>query len=284
MSFVTKRQAWLTKGRFLIITVLAFLVALPPTIAFSPILVRPARADDRGVYAVCPGPILEGESAQMKIGASGSNKKVKHAYIFTYGVNLPNTATEADFTPYDGVKFKSKSGKTQVKVPVETTEDTIPEPNEVFAIGTWDGEDWHGCLVTIVDDDMPEIARVEIMSMPVTGLFYRYGESIDVIATFTQEVEVEGTPHIALFIGDGDSATWRGAEYLSGSGSNRLIFRYRVQAGDIDHDGMSVGAGSTSDDRTPSSGFDGNIYAKGTGEKRRLITRTAASRMPPIIG
>lgn len=262
MNFRSDGCTWLLKRRILIPIALAFLIALPAMTAFSPLFVRPAHADHDGLWVDCPGPIPEGNTATMRYGYTG--RKLEWVYAFSYIVNHANAANESDFAPFDGAKFKSKSGSTQVYVPVETNEDTFPEPNEVFAVGHWDAEQFHGCLITIVDDDMPEIARVEITSKPVTGLFYRYGESIDVTITLTQEVEVAGTPQIALFVGGGEAATWRGAGYHSGSGSNRLTFRYRVQAGDIDHDGLSIGAGATNEDRTPAYGFSGNIYAKGT--------------------
>lgn len=92
---------------------------------------------------------------------------------------------------------------------------------------------------------------------------------------------MDGTPHLALFIGDGDSAARRAAEHRSGSGINTLTFRYTVQAGDIDHDGMSVGAGATSDDRPRPMASAETSTPKA--RKRRLITRPPASRMLPSI-
>lgn len=122
----------------------------------------------------------------------------------------------------------------------------------------------HGCVITIVDDDEPEIMSVEITSRPHRGLYCEFGESIDVTVALDREVEVEGTPLLSLYIGDGDGNSWRGAKYQSGSGSDSLVFRYKVQASDSDHNGLSVFSGTTNDDRTPAHGFSGNIYAKGT--------------------
>ena len=48
---------------------------------------------------------------------------------------------------------------------------------------------------------------------------------------------VTGTPTIALTVG----TTSRIASYASGSGSASLVFRYIVQAGDIDSDGVALG-------------------------------------------
>lgn len=155
------------KRRILISIALAILLALPPAISFSPLFVRPAHADHDGLWVACPDPIPEGDTAHMKYGYSG--KKLEWLYAFTYMVNSPNAANESDFVTYDGVKFESKSGSTQVYVPAETKEDSIPEPNETFAIGHWDAEQFHGCLITIVDDDSPEIARVAFSRFPSRG-------------------------------------------------------------------------------------------------------------------
>jgi len=50
------------------------------------------------------------------------------------------------------------------------------------------------------------------------------GETLEVEATFSNEVEVEGTPGINLTVGD--TLVW--ANYVSGSGSDTLTFNYTV--------------------------------------------------------
>ena len=66
---------------------------------------------------------------------------------------------------------------------------------------------------------------MEIISEPADSYAYRAGDAIDVSFNMDSMVEVEGAPLLALFVGDGDDSTWRGAEYLSGFGSRNLIFR-----------------------------------------------------------
>lgn len=237
----------------------ALALALLALVLFGPMLARPAYASHNSMEVECPDPITEGDTANVRVKRDGDI--VKRVFAFTYiGDHL---ADSSDFQTYEGEKFTNASGSRSVYIPAITKEDEIPEPNETFEIGYWDDGVWHGCVITIVDDDEPEIASVVITSRPVEGLYYKYGESIDVTVTLDQEVEVDGTPLLALFIGEGDS-TWRGAEYHSGSGTNSLLFRYKVQASDFDYDGLTVGAGATNDDRTPAYGFSGNIYAKGT--------------------
>ena len=116
----------------------------------------------------------------------------------------------------------------------------MPEHDETFGIGFWDGDDLRGCVVTILDDDAPEITGVQIISEPVDGYAYRAGDSIDFTVDLDAEVEVECTPLLAIFIGDGDDSTWRGATYHSGSGSRQLVFRYQVRTEDLDNRDIGV--------------------------------------------
>src|SRR5690348_15407334 len=63
---------------------------------------------------------------------------------------------------------------------------------------------------------------------------YKVGDNIDMTVTFDQLVSVANTPRIALNAGGGAFAN-----YLSGSGSATLTFRYTVgagqSAGDLDY-------------------------------------------------
>ena len=178
--------------------------------------------------------------------------------------HLLYTAESDDYTEYHGVKFTQPEGAT-LWFPIETTEDTRPERDETFAIGFWDFGVWRHCVVTIVDDDMPRIVGVNLVSSPIAGGAYRAGDAIDIAVRFDAKVEVEGSPLLALFVGEGDaSTTWRGAGYRRGSGTFELLFRYIVQPGDLDLDGFSVGAAATADDRTAAYGFAGTINAMGT--------------------
>ena len=242
--------------RVAFVGLLALLVA-----AATPVVApRTARADHNGFYVVCPDPVPEGNSARMGIRRSGY--EVLGAVAFTD--HLHYTAESDDYTEYHGVKFKQSEGTT-LWFPIETTEDTRPERDETFAIGFWDSGLWHHCVVTIVDDDMPRIIGVNLVSSPIDGWANRAGDAIDVAVRFDAKVEVEGSPLLALFVGEGDaSTTWRGARYLRGSGTFELLFRYIVQPGDLDLNGLTVGAAATAADRTAAYGFAGTINAMGT--------------------
>ncbi len=65
---------------------------------------------------------------------------------------------------------------------------------------------------------------------------YALGENIEVTVTFSETVEVVGTPQITLVVG----RNTRRADYTRGSGSTGLVFAYTVLAEDMDEDGVSI--------------------------------------------
>ena len=89
--------------------------------------------------------------------------------------------------------------------------------------------------------------QTEIVSTPASGDTYLVGENIDVALTFNTPVYVQGESSIGIQIGDVAGL----AAYLSGSFTNRLIYRYEVQMDDTDENGISVDEGG------PDTGFVG---------------------------
>ena len=67
---------------------------------------------------------------------------------------------------------------------------------------------------------------------------YVTGDNIDVTAAFGYNVDVTGSPRIALTVG----SNTRYATYNSGTGTANLKFRYTVVAADVDSDGISIAA------------------------------------------
>ena len=66
--------------------------------------------------------------------------------------------------------------------------------------------------------------------------WYFYYDRIEVELTFSESVTVSGSPYLELTIGPNT----RTAAYHSGSGTAKLLFRYRVQAGDYDGNGAAI--------------------------------------------
>ncbi|WP_455296992.1 autotransporter domain-containing protein [Brucella pituitosa] len=90
-----------------------------------------------------------------------------------------------------------------------------------------------------VEPDTPPPA-VTSVSVPGNG-YYGAGDRLDFIVNWSDTVTVNtagGMPFVSLTIGN---AT-REASYLSGNGSSASVFRYTVQPGDMDLNGIGVGA------------------------------------------
>ncbi|WP_156885913.1 tandem-95 repeat protein [Rheinheimera baltica] len=88
----------------------------------------------------------------------------------------------------------------------------------------------------LVDAAAPTVASV---SVPANAT-YISGQNLDFTINFSENITVNtggGTPQLAITVG----ATTRQATYISGSGTSALLFRYTVQAGDSDTDGISIG-------------------------------------------
>ena len=89
-------------------------------------------------------------------------------------------------------------------------------------------------------DPRPHVTGVRIVSSPPDGLAYRPGQHIEVALDFERAVTVAGAIPIGLDIGSEDSPVQ--ASYNRGAGTETLVFRYTVEAGDSDTDGIGVPA------------------------------------------
>lgn len=85
-----------------------------------------------------------------------------------------------------------------------------------------------------VDTVAPTVSSVSVPS----NATYIAGQSLNFTANFSESVTVTGTPRIALTVGS--STVY--ANYVSGSGTSAVVFRYTIQSGDTDTDGITVGA------------------------------------------
>ncbi|UFJ39579.1 DUF11 domain-containing protein [Brevibacillus humidisoli] len=83
-----------------------------------------------------------------------------------------------------------------------------------------------------VDTSEPEVTSVDL---PADG-FYKAGDDLDFTVHFDEPVTVSGTPRLALEINRGTIY----ADYQSGSNTDELLFRYTVQPGDDDRNGLEL--------------------------------------------
>jgi hypothetical protein len=82
-------------------------------------------------------------------------------------------------------------------------------------------------------------AQIISVTVPANGT-YKLGDQLNFTVSFNTPVAVNtagGTPSISVTVG----ATARTANYVSGSGTASLVFRYTVQAGDLDNNGIALG-------------------------------------------
>ena len=88
------------------------------------------------------------------------------------------------------------------------------------------------------DTTPPEVESLGITSNPGSDQTYAAEDEIEVRVTFSETVEVEGTPQLRLRVGN----RTRTAGYLRGADTAALVFGYEVADGDEDTDGVSVEA------------------------------------------
>jgi Bacterial Ig-like domain (group 1) len=82
----------------------------------------------------------------------------------------------------------------------------------------------------LVDTLAPTISS---LNAPASGT-YLTGQNLDFTVNWSENVVVSGLPRLAIVIG----STTRYANYISGSNSSSLLFRYTVVTGDVDSDGI----------------------------------------------
>ena len=92
------------------------------------------------------------------------------------------------------------------------------------------------------DTTPPTVSKLEITSNPGTDRTYAADDEIQVTVTFSETVEVTGTPRLQIELGGGS----RTADYQGGSGTAALVFEYEVADRESDTDGVGVEADSLS--------------------------------------
>ena len=78
-------------------------------------------------------------------------------------------------------------------------------------------------------ESVPAVDRIDVVSTPPANNTYRFGEPIDVVATFSRAVWVQGVAELALRF-DGETVK---ARYAHGAGSPKLTFRHLVGTRDF---------------------------------------------------
>ena len=91
------------------------------------------------------------------------------------------------------------------------------------------------------------IDEVRMVSEAPHGRFYTLDDDIEFGVTFNRSVKVTGTPQLAFCLNrSGQSCKDKKADYDRGSDSETVVFRYTVQAGDEDNNGIWIVADAVS--------------------------------------
>lgn len=109
----------------------------------------------------------------------------------------------------------------------------------------------------------PTGPAITSVSVPTPGT-YAPGQNLDFVVNFEAAVDVTGSPELSTSVGQ--------AAYLSGTGTAAITFRYTVQAGDEDSDGVDVSAlflnGGTIKD---SGSLDAQLALVGVGDTSGVL-------------
>ena len=89
------------------------------------------------------------------------------------------------------------------------------------------------------DTTAPGVISLAISSNPGSDQAYAAEDVIEVTVSFSETVEVTGTPQLRLRVGSSN----RTAGYLRGTDTEELVFGYEVAEGDEDTGGVSIEAG-----------------------------------------
>ena len=224
----------------------AAMIGLVITIRYA----APVYADESKLYLDCPTTeVREGDSVDVFLVRVTNHDhwwECFGAYWFTDA----GTAGTDDYVPQDGSgpirwSYDSERAANRAIHTFEIRQDALVEGNETFTVRTDEGDiaDLNDpdrdnkCDITIIDDD-PNITEVAFTSSAGRDNTYGLGETIEISATFSTSVEVNGNPALGFWAG-----TWKGASYLRGSGSNTLVFGYTVKSDDRDGNGISMDGG-----------------------------------------
>ena len=144
---------------------------------------------------------------------------------FRYMVERGDGASDLD---YDGADALSGGGSIADALGVEAYS-ALPAPGSKDSLG--------GARNMAIDTMQPTV--VSVSSPNATGT-YGIGDRIAIHVLFTEAVLVTGTPLLELETGDYDARAW----YVSGNGTETLVFLYAVRDGDGTADLNYTGTGA----------------------------------------
>ena len=145
------------------------------------------------------------------------------ALIITFNASATNVLVQQVLQAVHYRNTSSAPGTSNRTVTITATDATAASANDTR---------------TIAISDIP--APISSVTLPSNNTYVE-GENIDFTVNFDESITVNtsgGTPRLSLTLG----VTAQFASYISGTGSTALLFRYTVQSGDLDGDGISLNA------------------------------------------
>ena len=209
--------------------------------------------DDLNVFAAC------GRKGLAPINGAGY-ATVSKAYASVTQTDIPASFS----TNAGGFCTQDFPGNLGESFLVETT------GGDVFR--AWTPENT-SANIRIQSEVLVDVApRVSSVAVPANDN-YTTGEHLDFLVNFTDSVVVTGSPFLNITIG----ATPRQAALNSGDGTSQLRFRYTVQSGDNDEDGVSVGTlNKNSGTIKSSAGLDAELTLAGVASTSNVLVDAVA--------
>ncbi len=131
----------------------------------------------------------------------------------------------------------------------------------------------------LVDAVAPTVTSVTVPS----NATYITGQNLDFTVNFNENITVNttgGTPQVTITIGSNASQ----ATYQSGSGTSALLFRYTVQTGELDTDGIAIGTlaanGGTLQDAADNNA---NLTLNSVGSTTNVLVDAVAPVAPTVV-
>ena len=178
-------------------------------IVFEVAFTEAVRAATRTTLAVTIGGVRKELSSSR---AEGNDRSLRFAY----------TVAEGD----DG----------EVAVPADALAAPPTDATGNTAVALHGARSFDGVTVDATAPGLASTGALTVSSRPQQAGTYRIGEVIEVTAAFDESVVITGSPRLALTVGN---ATQR-AHHVPGGDARTVRFRYTVQQGDLDRDGVSI--------------------------------------------
>lgn len=189
----------------------------------------PVQVHFSGPVNVSGNPTIELETGATKRLATYASGSGTNTLIFEYEVVAGDSALTLDYT---GTQALNLNGGT-----IEPTEDVTGTADEVANLLTLPAPGSDESLANNTPVLIRTVPEVKRLSTPDTDV-YLDGTSLEVVVKYDQPVTVTGSPRITIRIGSNN----RIANYVTKVSPSELLFRYEVQLGDDDTDGIEMPA------------------------------------------